>query len=113
MNVEEILSNLNLSKERIPYSAKKSSVLLFKSQEESVRELLNKYIDKQGELIWLFNGTKRIKYMDEDYISEQLTFLDKRNHSAPYDIAWRIIFIDLLNKKRCEKIKKLKDKINE
>lgn len=111
MNIEEIISNLNLSKERIPYSTKKSGVLLFKSQEESVRELLNKYIENPDETVWLFGDVRRIKNMDEDYIRKQITFLEVLNHGTPYNIAWSVIFRDLLNKRRSEKINKIRKKM--
>ena len=111
MNVEEILSNLNLSKERISYSTKKSGVLLFKSQEESVRELLNKYIENPDETVWLFGDVRRIKNMDEDYIRKQITFLEVWNHESPYNITWSVIFRDLLNKRRKEKINKIRKKL--
>lgn len=108
MNVEEILFNLKLSKEQIIIGYDNNGTLVkTSSMEENVRDILNSYLREKDELVWLFNHPTRIKYMDEQYIYEQISFLEKRNHNAPYDIAWRIIFHDILNKRRIEKINKI------
>ena len=114
MDIEEIINNLNLSKEQIIVGYDRNGTLIKTcSTENSVRGLLNSYVKNKEEEIWLFNTPKRIKNMSDEYILEQIEFLDKRNHQAPYDISWRIIFYDILNKRRLEKLNKIKDKIND